>query len=218
MRVYQVLRTGLLEGQYAPGQRMILQDLADQIGTSITPVREACLRLVSEGALEYKSGRFAQVPELTKDRYRSVILVRTPLEELAARLAAERISPQELQTLKEVNETYQSSRLPEQRGAAYRSNIEFHFGVYKASREETLVSHIEQLWVMMGPMLSRYFEGAIETYRGDDVHDKVIDALARRDSDAAEKWISADIDQGRNAFLQTLEANAPDLEGQSVRR
>lgn len=218
LRVYQVLRTGLLEGEYGPGQRMILQDLADVIGTSITPVREACLRLVSEGALEHKSGRFAQVPDLTKDRYRSVILVRAPLEGLAARLAAERISQQELQTLSEVNESFRTAQLPEQRGTAFRRNIEFHFGVYNASREETLVNHIEQLWVMMGPMLSRYFEGAIETYRGDDVHDKVIDALARRDGDAAEKWISADIDQGRNAFLRTLETNAPDLEGQSVRR
>lgn len=77
--------------------------------------------------------------------------------------------------------------------------------VYQASREEILVSHIERLWVMMGPMLGRYFEDAIQSYRGDDAHDNVIEALASRNGDMAEKSIVSDIMRGGDEFLRLLD-------------
>ncbi|MCL6284174.1 GntR family transcriptional regulator [Ruegeria sp. 2012CJ41-6] len=206
LRTYRVIRDGLAAGSFEPEQRLILQEIADQIGTSITPVREACLRLVSEGALEYRSGRFAQVPAFTKERYLSVRLVRMPLEGLAAKLAAERATVDELQRIKEIQEAYRSLHLPEDRLLARQKNIEFHFMVYRASREDVLVSHIERLWVMMGPMLGRYFQDAIQSYRGDDAHDNVIDAIADRNGKNAEKAIVSDLMRGGDELLRLLDA------------
>ena len=53
-RIYSELRRALIAGDYSPGERLKMQDLAVELGTSVTPVREACLRLVSEQALELR--------------------------------------------------------------------------------------------------------------------------------------------------------------------
>ncbi len=76
----------MIAGQFRPGQRLVMQDLADQLGTSVTPAREACLRLVSERGLELRSGRFVTVPALTLARYMEVRTIRLALEGLAAGL------------------------------------------------------------------------------------------------------------------------------------
>src|SRR5687767_2415519 len=69
LRTYVALKDALIAGNFRPGQRLLMQDLAQQLGTSVTPVREACMRLVSERGLEVRSGRFVTVPNLTLARY-----------------------------------------------------------------------------------------------------------------------------------------------------
>ncbi|MBL8583674.1 MAG: GntR family transcriptional regulator, partial [Rhizobiaceae bacterium] len=68
-RAYTSLRSALIDGDFAPGERLVIQDIAERFGTSVTPVREACLRLVSEQGLELRSGRFLTVPNLDLGRY-----------------------------------------------------------------------------------------------------------------------------------------------------
>ncbi|MGO4319830.1 GntR family transcriptional regulator, partial [Agrobacterium sp. MCAB5] len=96
-RIYTKLREGLIVGSFAPGERLLMQELAERLGTSVTPVREACLRLVSEQAFELRSGRFVVVPELSQDRYVQIKVIRTALEGLAAELAVENVSAADIE-------------------------------------------------------------------------------------------------------------------------
>ncbi|MFM9856851.1 GntR family transcriptional regulator [Pseudoxanthobacter sp. M-2] len=204
-RAYSVLRDGLINGHFRPGQRLVMQDLADQLGTSITPVREACMRLVSEGGLQLRSGRFAIVPPMTLDRYMEVRLMRLELEGLAAEIAAKKATPEDLARLHEIHPLYTAADKPELPEEAFRLNREFHFAVYGMSRLPMLVSHIESLWTSMGPMLTIFFIRGRRTYYGADTHKQVIERIEAGDGAGARDAIRRDIMAGGVDFIRFLE-------------
>lgn len=206
-RAYSVLREGLISGHFRPGQRLIMQELADQLGTSITPVREACMRLVSEGGLQLRSGRFAIVPPMTLERYMEVRLMRLELEGLAAEIAALRATAEEIALLNRLNLLYVAA---DQSGAdeAYRQNRAFHFAVYGMSRMPMLVSHIESLWTSMGPMLTIFFVDGERKYYGADVHKRVIECIEAGDGAGARAAIRRDIIDGGAEFIRFLQKQA----------
>lgn len=204
-RAYAALRDGLINGNFRPGQRLVMQDLADQFGTSITPVREACMRLVSEGGLQLRSGRFAIVPPMTLERYMEVRLMRLELEGLAAEIAAQRATAEDVAALNRIHPRYAAADNHEMADEAFRLNREFHFAVYRMSRMEMLVSHIESLWTSMGPMLTVFFVRGQRSYFGADVHKRVIECIEAGDSSGARAAIRRDIVEGGVDFIRFLQ-------------
>lgn len=206
-RAYATLREGLIAGHFYPGQRLIMQELADRLGTSITPVREACMRLVSEGGLELRSGRFAIVPPMTLERYMEVRLMRLELEGLATELAAQRATSAEIATLNELHPRYATADDAKEPEEALRLNREFHFLVYRMSGMDMLVNHIESLWTSMGPMFTVFFQGGARSYFGAEAHRRVIDCITAGDGPGARAAIRRDIIDGGNDFIRFLEEN-----------
>ena len=206
-RAYAVLRDGLINGHFRPGQRLIMQELADQLGTSITPVREACMRLVSEGGLQLRSGRFAIVPPMTLERYMEVRMMRLELEGLAAEIAAQRATTEDIVLLRELHPLYVAAD-HEDADEAYRQNRDFHFAVYRMSRMPILVSHIESLWTSMGPMLTIFFVNGKRSYYGADAHYRVIECIEAGDGAGARAAIRRDIIDGGVDFIRFLEEQA----------
>jgi len=204
-RVYGTLREGLINGNFKPGQRLIMQDLADQLGTSVTPVREACMRLVSEGGLKLRSGRFATVPPMTLERYMEVRLMRLELEGLAAEKAAHNATAEDIANLQRIHPLYSTADNNGQANDAYRLNREFHFSVYRMSGMELLVGHVENLWMSMGPMLTIFFINGKRTYFGADVHKRVIECIEVGDGRGAREAIREDIIAGGADFIRFLE-------------
>ncbi|MFB2551863.1 GntR family transcriptional regulator [Ensifer soli] len=204
VRAYMVLREGLISGKFRPGQRLVMQDLAQQLGTSITPVREACLRLVSERGLELRSGRFAIVPEMTMHRYMQVRTIRIALEGLATELAAANATADDVEKLTEINRLYAEHDLKGDADATFRYNRDFHFGVYTLSGMDMLVEQIEDLWLSMGPMLTVFFREGDHRFVASPEHEKVIAALAARDVKAAGEAMRQDLILGGEDFLRFL--------------
>jgi DNA-binding GntR family transcriptional regulator len=89
--VVEEIRERIVNGRFAPGQRLIARDLTDDIGISRGPVREALRRLAAEGLVQIVPNRGATVRHLTRKQVDDLFVIRTNLEGLAARLAAERI-------------------------------------------------------------------------------------------------------------------------------
>ena len=90
-RAYLALKSALLEGRYAPGDRIVLRDVAEELGISLTPVRDAVNRLSAEKVLHRGSagnGGGATVPLLTTDQFRQLMTVRSSLEPVAVAAAA----------------------------------------------------------------------------------------------------------------------------------
>lgn len=165
------------------------------------------MRLVSEGGLQLRSGRFAIVPPMTLERYMEVRLMRLELEGLAAEIAAQRATADDIALLNRLHPLYVAA---DQGGAdeAYRQNRAFHFAVYGMSRMPMLISHIESLWTSMGPMLTIFFVDGKRSYYGADVHKRVIECVEAGDGAGARAAIRRDIIDGGAEFIRFLQEQA----------
>jgi GntR family colanic acid and biofilm gene transcriptional regulator len=203
-RAYQHLREGLIAGNFRPGQRFIMQDLADRVGTSITPVREACIRLVSEGGLELRSRRFVHVPDLSLARYTEVRTIRIALEGLAAELAASRAKPADVALLLSLNKKFATAVKSVGAEAAIVTNRAFHFSLYRLAGLEMLTTQIESLWMSMGPILNVFYNDVTTDYLGDE-HLQIIEALRKADGAAARHALERDILKSSHSLSAYLE-------------
>ncbi|NNM01860.1 MAG: GntR family transcriptional regulator, partial [Gammaproteobacteria bacterium] len=87
--VYQEIRQSLMVGMFAPGEKVSLRSLAQQVGTSLTPVRGAVNRLIAEGAFEVKPNRWVVIPEMSAEKFAEITHWRVELETQATRRAVE---------------------------------------------------------------------------------------------------------------------------------
>ncbi len=104
--VERSLKQALLEGRLRPGERLVTRELAHQLGTSLTPVREALLKLAAAGALEAAPSQSFQVPVMTEAGYREIADIRAAVEGLAAERATQVIRPETLAALRDLNDEF----------------------------------------------------------------------------------------------------------------
>lgn len=204
-RAYFSIREGLIAGNFKPGERLVMQDLAERLGTSVTPVREACLRLVSERGLELRSGRFATVPALTRARYLEVRTIRIALEGLAAEMATQNVTEADLARLLELHNLFEEADRKNDSLAAMHHNREFHFTLYRLSGMDMLTAQIEGLWVSMGPILNLFYTFGHNSYIGADEHLVLMDALRDKKPAKARKAIADDILRGGVSILKFID-------------
>jgi DNA-binding GntR family transcriptional regulator len=133
-------------GAYAPGQRLDEAQLAARFGASRTPLREALIQLAASGLIEIRPRRGAVVRALEPQRLFEMFEVMAELESMCARLAARRITPEQLAELREAHECCASlSRDGFDLDAYYRANQRFHFTLYAASQNRFLAEEAENL-------------------------------------------------------------------------
>lgn len=203
-RTYIAVKDALIAGQFRPGQRLLMQELAMRLGTSVTPVREACMRLVAERGLEVRSGRFVTVPNLTAGRYAEIRTIRSELEGLAAELAAKNCTVADLKKLSDLQSRFERCDKAHDSRASIRLNRDFHFTVYALSEMPMLVSHIESLWISMGPILNVFYNEVENDYIGAEEHRHLIKALRCKDGKKARAAIAMDIARGGAPILRYL--------------
>ncbi|SDA61717.1 GntR family transcriptional regulator [Sinorhizobium sp. NFACC03] len=205
-QVYGTIRASLMDGRYEPGERLTIASLAEQLGVSITPVREAIFRLVTERALEMRAATSIQVRSLTPPELREIQLIRHLLEGEAAAQAALKISRKDLTRL-EVLQTDFTNAAASDPLEASRVNREFHFKLADAAEMPLLYATIESMWAQMGPLIHLYHLNTPTRVlvSGTHGHYDVLRALAVRDPEAARRAIQADIGVG-TVMVEWLEA------------
>lgn len=197
-KVYHTIRGALIDGQYKPGERLRISALAQQLGTSITPVREAIFRLVSEQVLEMKAATAIYVPTIDAEQLKEIQLIRSQLEGEAAARAAVRITPAQLAEAEAIHAAFIEAAHHDSRLASLR-NRDFHFFLLRTSGLPLVEAIVENLWTKMGPLLL-IFNSLLpirEITGADHKHFAVLEALRRRDPEAARKAIQADIAWGK---------------------
>jgi DNA-binding GntR family transcriptional regulator len=207
-RTYVALKDALVAGNFRPGQRLLMQELAERLGTSVTPVREACMRLVSERGLEVRSGRFVTVPDLTMARYMEIRTIRIELEGLAAELGAKNVAPGDLAAITDLQARFEAADRAHASAESIRLNREFHFTVYGLSQMPMLIAHIESLWISMGPILNVYYNEVVNDYVGAEAHVHLIKALRAKNGTKAREAIAMDIVRGGESLLAYLKGKA----------
>lgn len=197
--VYRRMRTALMRAELLPGQRLKVRDLARQMGTSETPVREALIQLAHDGAIEIKPRFYIRVRRLSFAAYSEIRDIRLELEPMAAERAIGRLEASDIDALARSHETLVSAEESGDWQTALQANFEFHFGIYRRSGLSTLTDIIGGLWVRIGPMLSELYPAARPSYAEEHQHLAVLDALRRSDAPALRMAIRMDlIEGGRN--------------------
>jgi DNA-binding GntR family transcriptional regulator len=195
--VYRGLRNRILFGGFPPGSAVTLRGLAEDMGVSPMPIREAVRRLIAERALKMQDNRRVLVPPMTRETFEQIIYCRKTLEpELAAR-AMDRIGPEEIEHIVSLDKMVDRAMAVGDVHGYMQSNFRFHFAIYERAHADTLMALVESIWLQFGPFM-RMAYGRWGTSSLEDQHQAAIAALEQRDRKALKAAIAADISQGMN--------------------
>ncbi len=193
--VYRVLRRAIMTGQFAPGEPVTINGLAEALGVSAMPVREALHRLVSEGALELLDNRRVRVPDLDPQRFEDILDARIALETRAAERAMPFVDDFRLARLRAFDQQADQALAAGNFGRLVEANFDFHRCLYEARPGSVMLPLIESLWLRLGPFMRRAGETLSETYQVDR-HAEALAAIVARDAEALKAAIVADIRDG----------------------
>lgn len=193
-QIYNSLRLSLMDGEFRPGERLTINGVAEQYGTSITPVREAIFRLASEKALEVKAATSVIVPDLTSRDLREIVAIRKDMEGFAAFRVGQIATPEMIGTLHIQNATFIKAAASNPREAA-QANRDFHFLVLKFAEMPYVEAICENMWTLMGPFLRMFHEEVpVRRLTADNhMHFGFLAALKAGDPEAARTAMQQDI-------------------------
>ena len=213
VRVYNEIRNALINGQYEPGERLIIGELAQEMGVSITPVREAIFRLISEQGLEMQAATAVYVPYVNSEKLREIQQIRFHLEGMGAAEAAQNITRKQLDNLIALQKDFISCTSTDPKRASYL-NRKFHFGILEASNKPILRNTVESFWVITGPILKVFHikTAGLDYSQDEHRHEAVLAALEARDPEAATKAIQADLVWGGKIMIDWLVEREKELD------
>lgn len=195
--VYTAVHHRIVTGTYRPNQRLVETEIAAELGASRTPVREAMVRLIKDG-LAVRSRHGLMVREFTLPEVREIYEVRAAIEGYAARLAAERSTPETLAELGEHLRLHARTTRDEavDRARVVETNADFHDAVLAAAGNG-------RMQALATSNLSYFFNIEAAAVTSDDAlvvaldeHQLIYDAIRERDGDKAEAIVRGHIMAG----------------------
>lgn len=199
--VAEYIRTRIMERDYKPGEHLVQDELAEQLGVSRTPIREALQKLASEGYVVLSPHRGASVADFSLEELEAIYSVRIGLESYAAYLAAQRITDDELDELDahlramdRVNEQGDIDRL-------IALNRDFHIAIYAAARQQRLSDLIIN-YLDLAERYRRIFHSLKNRAEHTvDEHQEQLDALRAHDADLATRLTREHLEQTASALV-----------------
>jgi DNA-binding GntR family transcriptional regulator len=187
--VYERLRAAILEGLLQPGVRLVETRLSEQFGISRTPLREALQKLEQEGLVSARPAGGVVVVELTKADIREISGIRQVLEGYAARLAASRLTRQELDKLAQIVQKTEKALEQGDRAEVARLNSEFHGIINRAAGSKRLLKLINSFRQhFFNTKIAEYF--TYEELRASiEGHWRILEALKAGDGEAADREV-----------------------------
>lgn len=208
--VFETLREAIITGVLKPGERLMEVQLAEEMGVSRTPVREAIRKLELENFVVMVPRKGAYVADISTKDIVDVYEIRAALESLAAGLAAERITDEELEELQRILVQNAESQSLEDLIAV---DTKFHDVLYRASRNERLVQIISNLREQIQRFRSTTLASPGRIKNTLEEHKKIVDAVSERNILLAQQLAQEHIDNAENSMLDLL-GKSPKGEGQ----
>jgi len=186
--VYDSLKESILNGSLKPGERLMESKIADDLGVSRTPVREAIRKLEKEKYVKMVPRKGAYVEDLTKEDILEVIEIRVVLEGLAAELAAKNITEEMKEKMKENIKKFNIASEKIDRKELIVLDENFHKLIYFASGNSKLNEIVRELQDQFQRFRLSYFN-EFDSYNGlTDSHSKLFNAIVNADSVKAKKY------------------------------
>lgn len=199
LKVCNIIREAILKGELKPGQRLKQSDLADAMGVSRMPIREALQKLEAEGLIKLEPHKGAVVKSIEVSDIEEIYALRTELEKMAVYQSVEHLTDEDHQQLTTLVEQMEAS---EDVDEFIRYNIEFHRLLMKRSSWERLNSFISTLWNGLPQQTPHILKGQKETSNVE--HRSILNAVLNRDKETAANLVSNHISRTGNMLVKRL--------------
>ena len=202
--VFNTLRQAILRGELKPGERLMEIQLANKLGVSRTPIREAIRKLELEGLVLMIPRKGAEVAEITEKNMLDVLEVRRALEELAVKLACERITEEEIQELKDAADAFQKILSEKDITKIAEADEAFHDVIFKSTGNDRLIQLLNSLREQMYRYRLEYLKR--EEYHPQllEEHQQIIDRITRKDQSEAAELIDRHIGHQVDVMLEMI--------------
>lgn len=204
--VFNTLRERILKGVYKPGERLMEIHLADQLGVSRTPIREAIRMLELEGLVKMVPRKGAQVAKISKEDLQDVLEVRKALDTLSVKLACERITEDEIKLLNNAEREFEKALASKDVREIAEADVAFHDVIHSATKNGRLKSMISNL----AERIYRYrFEYIKQQSDGGKTlmleHREIMRCIEGRDVESAVKATEIHIDNQEISISEQLD-------------
>ena len=192
--VFNTLRQAILKGELAPGERLMEIQLAERLGVSRTPIREAIRKLELEGLVLMIPRKGAEVAKISEKSLRDVLEVRRSLEELAIELACQRMTEEEVDALEQTQEEFKAAVACGDAMKIAETDETYHDVIYKGTGNDRLVQILNNLREQMYRYRLEYIKDEDKRQILLLEHDKILKAVKLRRVEEAKEAMREHID------------------------
>ena len=189
---YEAIRDAIVRGELQPGAPVRDADLAERLGLSRAPVREALSRLTGEGLVESKPQSYTRVTRLVPRDVRDAAAVVRAMHELAARAAVPRLTDADITAMREANDAFRDAARRGDVAGALHADDGLHDVLVTACGNRAVAATVERYTPLIRRLEWRQFGTASAAHGSAELHDRLIEACAARDADAAAR-VTAEI-------------------------
>ena len=200
--VFENLRTAILEGNLKAGQRLMEVQLAEQLGVSRTPIREAIRKLELEGLVVMIPRKGAYVANMSFKDLIDVLEIRATLEGLAASLAAERRNDEDVIKLEKVAKEFEEGVRNADIEIVLKKDVEFHENIFLMANNKKLYHLITSLWEQVHRFRVMYVSNNEASLSLVDEHKRILDAVKNGDCELAKKYATEHIELAEQFFME----------------
>lgn len=202
--VFNSIRGAIISGVLKPGERLMEVQLAEKMGVSRTPIREAIRKLELEGLVVMIPRKGAYVADLSIKNITDVLEVRAALEGLASGLAALRMTEEEIKELESIARHFEHAMNSNDVDDIIQTDIEFHEKILKSTRNEKLLQLTNSLMEQVQRFRVMYLNKAIKSTFLIKEHYKIVDAISKRNREKAENMARIHIQNAEKDMMRTL--------------
>ena len=205
--IFDTLREAIIVGELKPRERLMEVQLANKLGVSRTPVREAIRKLELEGLVAMVPRKGAHVADLSVKDIMNVLEVRSTLDGLASFLSAARITDEEIKELKHTQTQFINYLEKDNLHGSVKKDVEFHDIIYRSSRNDKLIQISNNLREQVQRFRVIYIKDYSSSKELIREHIEIRDAIANRDPEAAMKFAQRHIKNQEEAIIKAIKKN-----------
>lgn len=202
--VFNTLRQAILRGEMEPGERLMEIQLAQKLGVSRTPIREAIRKLELEGLVVMIPRKGAEVAHITEKDMRDVLEVRCTLEELAVTLACKNVTNEKISELVAANKVFESAIISKDVVNIVDADVQFHDIIYAMTDNARLIQIINKLREQMYRYRLEYVKDARTHSILISEHNDIIEQLGKKNVEDAKNVVRQHINNQEKGIVRLL--------------
>lgn len=203
-KTYEGLKSAIFSGRFIPGERLAEEHLAEELGVSRTPVREALHKLEQDGLIEPMGGRGFCIPRDSREEIEDLFEIRTVLEGYTLKLICERITDEQIAALEAVVDKADDAMRRKRIDEVFHWNTQFHDTLHNLVSDKR---RFHSMIVNMRKYVLRYRKDTLQylgaAKRASDGHRQIIQSLKLKDPELCERVMRIHIRQSKEDALQT---------------